>query len=100
LIDWNKARKALRAWLPTDDVVRVLDWAARKRLESSGLPSNSAEMSLSVGRSQCRGEPHWICERLDSVLGREAAIGFLKSVLRISTEALVEAFSSLRARSR
>ena len=100
LIDWNKARKALRAWLPTDDVVRVLDWAARKRLgHRAFLELGGNEFVQSAVRNAAANRIGF-GERLDSVLGREAAIDFLKSVLRISTEALVEGRSVRFARDR
>ena len=32
LIDWNKARKVLRAFISNGDAIRILDWAARHRV--------------------------------------------------------------------
>jgi cobalamin biosynthesis Mg chelatase CobN len=88
LIDWNKARKLLRSWLPKDDAVRILEWAARQRfghrafLELGGneligaAVRNAAPVRIGFG------------ERLDQALGRNAAIDFLKTAIRVSTEAL------------
>ena len=95
LIDWNRARKTLREWVSNADALRVLDWAARHSI------GHRAFLEL--------GGPHFVAsavhhaapsrigfgERLDYALGREAAIDFLKSVLRIATETLL-AGSSLR----
>jgi uncharacterized protein Yka (UPF0111/DUF47 family) len=88
LIDWNKARKLLRSWVAKDDAARILDWAARHRIGHraflelggndllSGAVRNAAPTRIGFG------------ERLDQALGRNAAIDFLKSALRHSTEAL------------
>ncbi len=100
LIDWNKARKVLRTWVPKTEAVRILDWAARNRfghraflaLGGSGLVA-AAVQHAAPGRIG-------FGERLDETLGREAAVDFLKAVLRISTEALLAGSSVRLARDR
>ena len=37
LIDWNRARKRLREFLPKGDVVRLLKWAADKKIGHRGF---------------------------------------------------------------
>jgi uncharacterized protein Yka (UPF0111/DUF47 family) len=100
LIDWNKARKILREWVPKGDAIRVLQWAATHRIGHRGF--------LELGGSELvAGAVHHATptrigfgERLDSALGRDAAVDFLKSVLRISTEALLEGVSIRLVRDR
>jgi hypothetical protein len=100
LIDWNKARKVLRTLVPKSDAVHVLDWAARHRFGHRGfLELGGSELIASAVR---HAAPTRIGfgERLDQSLGREAAIDFLKTVLRVSAEALLAGGSIRLARDR
>ena len=100
LIDWNKARKVLREWIAKADVIRILSWAAHHRVgHRAFLELGGAELVNSAVR---HATPTRIGfgERLDGVLGREAAIDFLKTVLRVSAEALLEGDSVRLARDR
>jgi uncharacterized protein Yka (UPF0111/DUF47 family) len=100
LIDWNKARKVLQAWVSKGDAIRVLDWAARNRVgQRAFLELGGSEL---VGSAVHNATPTRIGfgERLDRALGREAAIDFLKTVLRISAETLLAGGSIRFARDR
>ncbi len=100
LIDWNKARKVLRNWVTKSDAFQILDWAARHRCGHRGfLALGGSEL---VGSAVHHAAPTRIGfgERLDQALGREAAIDFLKTVLRVSAEALLEGGSVRLARDR
>lgn len=100
LIDWNKARKVMRAWIPKADAVHVLDWAARNRFgHRAFLELGGSELVASAVR---HATPTRIGfgERLDRSLGRDAAVDFLKTVLRVSAEALLEGGSTRLARDR
>jgi uncharacterized protein Yka (UPF0111/DUF47 family) len=100
LIDWNKARKVLREWISRNDAVRVLAWAAHHRIgHRAFLELGGAEL---VGGAVRHAAPTRIGfgERLDGALGRDAAADFLKTVLRISAEALLEGGSVRLARDR
>ncbi|MTV17499.1 MULTISPECIES: hypothetical protein [Bradyrhizobium] len=89
LIDWNKARKLLRNWVSKDDATKILEWAARQRIGHRGfLELGGNELLGSAVRSAAPARIGF-GERLDEVLGRAAAINFLKSALRLSTEALL-----------
>jgi len=88
LIDWNKARKLLRSWVAKGDAARILDWAARQRLgHRAFLELGGNEL---IGAAVRNAAPTRIGfgERLDQALGRNAAVDFLKTAMRISTEAL------------
>ena len=88
LIDWNKARKLLRNWVAKKDAVRILDWAARHRLgHRAFLELGGNEL---IGTAVRNAAPTRIGfgERLDQALGRNAAVDFLKTAMRVSTEAL------------
>ena len=100
LIDWNKARKVLRAWVSNGDAVGILDWAARHRFGHRGfLELGGGEFVASAVR---HAAPTRIGfgERLDRALGRDAAVDFLKTVLRVSAEALLQGSSARLARDR
>jgi len=88
LIDWNRARKLLRTWVAKDDAVRILEWAARQRVgHRAFLELGGNEL---IGAAVRNAAPTRIGfgERLDQALGRNAAIDFLKTAMRVSTEAL------------
>jgi uncharacterized protein Yka (UPF0111/DUF47 family) len=95
LIDWNKARKTLREWISNADALRVLDWAARHRLGHRGFLELGGPLLVASAVHHAAPARIGFGERLDSALGREAAVDFLKSVLQISTETLLGG-SSLR----
>jgi uncharacterized protein Yka (UPF0111/DUF47 family) len=100
LIDWNKARKILREWVSKTDAVRVLNWAALHRVGHRGfLELGGGELVASAVR---HATPTRIGfgERLDQALGRDAAVDFIKTVLRVSTEALLQGSSVRLARDR
>ena len=100
LIDWNKARKVLRAWVAKDQSIRILDWAARNRVgHRAFLELGGSELVTGAVRNAAPTRIGF-GERLDAVLGRDAAVDFLKSVLHISSEALLEGRSAALVRDR
>jgi hypothetical protein len=100
LIDWNKARKILRAWLAKADAVRVLDWASRNRFGHRGFLELGGSELVASAVHHATPARIGFGERLDNVLGRDAAVDFLKTVLRVSAEALLEGGSVRLARDR
>jgi hypothetical protein len=98
LIDWNKARKILRNWVSNGDAANILDWAARDRVgHRAFIELGGAEL---IASSVQHATPARIGfgDRLDHVLGRTAAVDFLKNVLRISAQALLQGGSVRLAR--
>ena len=88
LIDWNKARKSLRALLDGDGATRILDWAARQQIGHRGyLECGGADLVADAVRRAASARIGF-GERLAAVLGRDIAVDFLKSVLRIAMEGL------------
>jgi uncharacterized protein Yka (UPF0111/DUF47 family) len=88
LIDWNKARKLLRNWVAKNDAAHILDWAARQRFgHRAFLELGGNEL---IGAAVRNAAPTRIGfgERLDQALGRIAAVDFLKTAMRVSSEAL------------
>jgi uncharacterized protein Yka (UPF0111/DUF47 family) len=100
LIDWNKARKVLRGWVPKNDAIQILDWAARHRFGHRGFLELGGAELLSAAVRHAVPTRIGFGEQLDRALGREAAVDFLKTVLRISAEALLAGGSERLARDR
>lgn len=100
LIDWNKARKVLRAWVPKADAVRILQWGARNRVGHRGFLELGGSELVAAAVHHVAPTRIGFGERLDTVLGREAAVEFLEAVLRISAEALLNGSSLRLARDR
>ncbi len=100
LIDWNKARKVLRLWVGKGDAIAILDWAARNLVgHRAFLELGGADLVASAVRHAIPTRIGF-GERLDSSLGRESAVDFLRTVLKISTEALLEGRSVRLVRDR
>jgi hypothetical protein len=88
LIDWNKARKALRKLVGNGDAIRLLDWAARHSIgHRAFLELGGTELIASAVR---RAAPARIGfgEELETVLGREPTLKFMQTALKLSTDAL------------
>jgi uncharacterized protein Yka (UPF0111/DUF47 family) len=100
LIDWNKARKLLRSWVAKDDAARILEWAARHRIGHRAFLELGGSELLGAAVRSAAPTRIGFGERLDQVLGRDAALVFLKATLQISTEALLAGQSSRLARDR
>ncbi|MGE0285378.1 MAG: hypothetical protein AB7I42_04235 [Bradyrhizobium sp.] len=100
LIDWNKARKLLRNWVAKGDAARILEWAARHRIGHRAFLELGGNELLGAAVRNAAPNRIGFGERLDQVLGRDAAIDFLKATLQIATEALLAGQSSRLARDR
>lgn len=100
LIDWNKARKILREWVSKSDAVQILDWAARHRVGHRGFLELGGADFVAAAVQHATPNRIGFGERLDRALGRDAAVDFLKTVLRVATEALLQGSSTRSARDR
>jgi uncharacterized protein Yka (UPF0111/DUF47 family) len=88
LIDWNKARKLLRSWVAKDDAARILDWAAQARVGHRAFLELGGNELLGAAVRNAAPARIGFGERLDQALGRNAAVDFLKTAMRVSSEAL------------
>ena len=100
LIDWNKARKVLRSWVSNQDAIRILDWAARNRVGHRAFLELGGSELVTLAVRNAASSRIGFGEKLNTALGRDAAVDFLKTVLRISTEALLEGRSARLVRDR
>ena len=88
LIDWNKARKLLRNWVTKEDAARILDWGARQRIGHRALLELGGNDLIGAAVRNAAPSRIGFGERLDQALGRNAAVDFIQSAMRVSTEAL------------
>ena len=100
LIDWNKARKILRSWVSKSDAIHTLDWAARHRFGHRGFLELGGSELLSTAVRHAVPTRIGFGEHLDRALGRDAAVDFLKTVLRVSAVVLLAGGSVRLARDR
>lgn len=98
LIDWNKARKALRRLVSNRDAVQVLIWAARHEIGHRALLELGGTDLIASAVRQAAPARIGFGEELGDVLGREATVKFLKAALRLSTEALRQGRSARSVR--
>ncbi len=98
LIDWNKARKALRKLVGNSDAIDVLDWAARAAVgHRAFLELGGSELIASAVRHAAPARIGF-GDELGNVLGREATIEFLQTALRLATEAMRDGHSASSVR--
>jgi len=100
LIDWNKARKVLRNWVSKSDALHILEWAARNKVGHRGFLELGGSDLVASAVHNVASSRIGFGEQLTSALGHEAAVDFLRTVLRSSTEALLEGNSVRLARDR
>jgi uncharacterized protein Yka (UPF0111/DUF47 family) len=100
LIDWNKARKLLRTWVSKTDAVAILDWAARHRVGHRAFLELGGSELLAAAVRHAAPARIGFGEQLERALGRTAAVDFLKTVLRICAESLLQGGSARLARDR
>jgi uncharacterized protein Yka (UPF0111/DUF47 family) len=87
LIDWNRARKALREFLPKSDCITALRWAAEQEVGHMGfLKVGGATLiheALEVADPLRYRQPLW------EVIGKEEAIAYVQNVLRVAATGLL-----------
>jgi uncharacterized protein Yka (UPF0111/DUF47 family) len=98
LIDWNKARKALRRLVSNSDAIHVLDWAARHAIgHRAFLELGGTELVASAVRHAAPARIGF-GDDLGDVLGRDATLEILQSALRLATDALRDGHSARSVR--
>jgi uncharacterized protein Yka (UPF0111/DUF47 family) len=98
LIDWNKARKALRKLVSNGDAIQILNWAARHEIGHRAFLEFGGTELIATAVRQAAPARIGFGEELGDVLGREATVKFIKSALRLSTEALRQGRSARSVR--
>ncbi len=88
LIDWNRARKRLQAFVEKEEAIAILAEAARLDVGHRAWLQVGGER-LVFGAMQAAGEGAFrIGDRLDEVIGPADAHAFLVAVMRLASDAL------------
>ncbi|MDP2639573.1 MAG: hypothetical protein Q8Q16_02740, partial [Betaproteobacteria bacterium] len=91
LIDWNRARKRLRAFVRKRDGIAVLKWAADNGWgHMAFLKVGGDTLIYDAMQFAIKGAPRF-GEDLRDMLGRERALAFVKFVVRTCTEGVLTA---------
>lgn len=90
LIDWNRARKRLQAFVSKPQAIRLLKWAADRDIGHRGFLEIGGERLVYEAIEFARQTPLRYGERLDETLGADAAFEYLQFVLNEATSGLLQ----------
>ena len=88
LIDWNRARKELRGFLPGKDRIALLGWAAELEIGHRGFLELGGARLLNRAIEDTAGSAMHFGDKLYDVLGRQAAVDFIRFAFRAAMEGL------------
>jgi uncharacterized protein Yka (UPF0111/DUF47 family) len=88
LIDWNRMRKRLGAFVRNDKALAILQWAADNDLGHRGLLEIGGERALAEAVEYAAGERLRYGDRLDELIGEENAVEFICSAMRCASTGL------------
>ncbi len=86
LIDWNRARKQLRAFLRGPDRLALLRWAAEAEVGHRGFLELGGARLVNQAIEATAGSAMHFGDRLCDVLGDAETLEFLRFVFRTATE--------------
>lgn len=98
VLDWNRARKRLGAFLPNQDAVDVLRWAADSNVGHIAFLTLGAERLIYEAVELSARIPARYGEPLIDLLGRDATLAVTKFALRCAAEGLLAGKSALLIR--
>jgi hypothetical protein len=93
MIDWNKARKALRNFVPDEEAKKILRWAAAQDFGHRGFLELGGAEAIFEAVRRVAGARVPYGTRLDAALGVEKTSDFLRQALRVASEGLAAARS-------
>ncbi|OYY94578.1 MAG: hypothetical protein B7Y41_07060 [Hydrogenophilales bacterium 28-61-23] len=90
LIDWNRARKRLRLFLPKAETLALLKWAADENIgHMAFLKAGGETLVYNAMEFALAGRIH-LGETLSDALGRERALEFMRTLFRVATRYLLD----------
>jgi uncharacterized protein Yka (UPF0111/DUF47 family) len=90
LIDWNRARKRLRHFLPKPETLALLKWAADENIgHMAFLKAGGETLVYDAMEFALAGRIH-LGETLSDALGRERALEYLRTLFRTAAHYLLE----------
>ena len=90
LIDWNRMRKRLRAFIGKRGALRVLRYAAVHDFGHRGLLELGGERLLADAVEYAAGDALHYGDRLDALIGDEAAERFLERAFELASRGLLQ----------
>jgi uncharacterized protein Yka (UPF0111/DUF47 family) len=90
LIDWNRARKRLQAFVSKAQAVRLLKWTADHDIGHRAFLELGGERLVYEAIEFAQQTPLHYGERLDETLGADAAFEYLKFVLKEAASGLLQ----------
>ncbi len=100
LIDWNRARKQLRAFLPGGARIALLRWAAEQEVGHRGFLELGGGKLINQAIEATAGSAMHFGDRLSDVLGVADTEAFLRFVFRAATEGMLARRSASLVRDR
>ncbi len=88
LIDWNRARKQLRSFLPGAQRTELLGWAAEAEVGHRGFLELGGARLINEAIEATAGSAMHFGDRLCDVLGEPATMSFVRFALRACSEGL------------
>ena len=90
LIDWNRARKRLRLFLPKPESLALLKWAADENIgHMAFLKAGGERLVYDAMEFALAGRIH-LGETLSDALGRERALEFMRALFRVAARYLLD----------
>jgi len=90
LIDWNRARKRLRHFLPKPESLALLKWGADENIgHMAFLKAGGERLVYDAMEFALAGRVH-LGETLSDALGRERALEFMRTLFRIAARYLLD----------
>jgi uncharacterized protein Yka (UPF0111/DUF47 family) len=89
LIDWNRARRQLRSFVPKAESLALLDEAAAGGYGQRGFLEMGGERLVFDAMASVMRTPFRFGERLHDMLGTEQAVAYLRFTLRVTAEGLL-----------
>lgn len=89
IIDWNRARKQLRSFLPNTARIALLQWAAAQEVGHRGFLELGGARLVNQAIEAANGSAVHFGDRLCDVLGVAETEQFLRFVLRAATDCLI-----------
>ncbi|MCM2359483.1 MAG: hypothetical protein NDI77_15135 [Geobacteraceae bacterium] len=89
-IDWNRARKRLQALVPREDALSLLSWAAENEVGHMAFLKAGGERMIFDALQFVAGGSLTYGVTLAELLGREAAVSYLRFILNACARGLLD----------
>jgi len=90
LIDWNRARKRLQLLVPRQDALSLLSWAAANDVGHMAFVKAGGERMIFDAMQFVAGGTLSYGVTLDELLGKEAAVSFMRFILKSCAHGLLK----------